>query len=54
MSLLKTITEALLLQDVDKINDYLSSLSKEVAEETVQLADEVGLLTLQIEDEESA
>jgi cell division cycle protein 37 len=48
-----TMIEALLLQDVDKINEYLSSLSKELAEETVKLADEVGLLTLQMEDEES-
>jgi hypothetical protein len=44
------ITEALLLQDVDKINDYLATLSKEDAEAIVKSADEVGLLTLQVEE----
>lgn len=44
------ITEALLLQDVDKINDYLATLSKDDAERIVKSADEVGLLTLQVEE----
>jgi hypothetical protein len=35
---------------VDKINNYLATLSKEDAETLVKSADEVGLLTLQVEE----
>jgi hypothetical protein len=45
-------TEALLLQDVDKINDFLSTLNKDEGEKTVADAARVGLLTLQVEGEE--
>lgn len=45
-------TEAILLQDVDKINAFLATLNKEEAEKTVSEAARVGLLTLQVEGEE--
>ncbi|KAJ3181844.1 hsp90 co-chaperone Cdc37 [Gaertneriomyces sp. JEL0708] len=44
--------KALLLQDVDGINDYLSSLSREEGEAVVKECNDVGLLTLQIEDDD--
>ena len=45
----KTFQEALLMQDVDLINQYLATLGKEEAERVVKDADRVGLLTLQAE-----
>jgi hypothetical protein len=45
----KEFQEALLMQDVDLINQYLATLGKEDAERIVKDADRVGLLTLQVE-----
>lgn len=47
----KSFQEAILLQDVDKINEYLMTLSKDEAEIVVKKADAVGLLTLEVEED---
>lgn len=44
--------KALILQDVDLINEYLETLSKKEAEETLALCSESGLVSLQEEEED--
>lgn len=46
----RSFQEALLLEDVDKINVHLAQMSKEDAELLVQNCDEYGLLTLSTEE----
>ncbi|KAI9207556.1 uncharacterized protein BJ171DRAFT_493013 [Polychytrium aggregatum] len=43
--------KALLLQDVDLINEYLGTLNKEESKEILDLCQEAGLMALQMEDD---
>ncbi|KAJ3225084.1 hsp90 co-chaperone Cdc37 [Chytriomyces hyalinus] len=47
-----TLQRALLTQDIDEINGFLSSSSKEDTEKYIQLATSVGLISLQADDDE--